>query len=74
MAAYTCVDTERWLDAISGVIAYFPETEQTLLPLFERVEGIQRNLVSRQATRDRIAERRTSGSLFAEPQVKDFIE
>jgi hypothetical protein len=34
MAAYTYVDTERWLDTIAGVIAYFPETEQTLLPAF----------------------------------------
>lgn len=57
MAAYTYADTERWLDAIAGVIAYFPETEQNLLPLYERVEGMQRSLASKQATRDRIRAR-----------------
>lgn len=57
MASYTFADTERWLDAIAGVIACFPETEQNLLPLYGRVERMQRNLVARQAVRDRIRAR-----------------
>jgi len=57
MAAYTYADTERWLDAIAGVIACFPETEQNLLPLYERVEVMQRNLVARHALHDRIRAR-----------------
>lgn len=54
MSAYTYADTESWLDAIAGVITSFPETEQNLLPLYERVEVMQRTLVARQAVRDRI--------------------
>lgn len=57
MSAYTIADTERWLDAIAGVIACFPETEQNLLPLYERVERMQRTIVARQAVRDRIRAR-----------------
>ena len=57
MASYTLADTERWLDAIAGVIACFPETEQNLLPLFERVEGMQRSLAANDNIRDRIKSR-----------------
>ena len=57
MATYTLADTERWLDAIAGVIACFPETEQNLLPLFERVEGMQRSLAANDNIRDRIKSR-----------------
>ncbi len=57
MASYTFADTERWLVAIAGVIAYFPETEQNLLPLYERVESMQRNLVANDNIRDRIKSR-----------------
>jgi hypothetical protein len=54
---YTYADTERWLDAIAGVIACFPETEQNLLPLYERVEVMQRNLTANDNIRDRIKSR-----------------
>lgn len=57
MPAYTYADTERWLDAIAGVIACFPETEPNLLPLFERVEGMQRSLAANDNIRDRIKSR-----------------
>ena len=57
MASYTLADTERWLDAIAGVIACFPETEQNLLPLFELVEGMQRSLAANDNIRDRIKSR-----------------
>lgn len=57
MATYTYADTERWLDAIAGVIAYFPETEQNLLPLYERIEGMQRNIAANDNIRDRIKSR-----------------
>ncbi|MCO7736387.1 hypothetical protein NJB95_07150 [Brucella intermedia] len=57
MASYTFADTERWLDAIAGVIACFPETEQNLLPLYERVERMQRSLVANDNIRDRIKSR-----------------
>ena len=57
MVSYTLADTERWLDAIAGVIACFPETEQNLLPLFERVEGMQRSLAANDNIRDRIKSR-----------------
>ncbi len=57
MASYTFADTERWLDAIAGVIACFPETEQNLLPLYERVEGMQRSLTANDNIRDRIKSR-----------------
>ncbi len=57
MASYTFADTERWLDAIAGVIACFPETEQNLLPLYERVEQMQRSLAANDNIRDRIKSR-----------------
>ncbi|MBA8851255.1 hypothetical protein FHW20_002190 [Ochrobactrum intermedium] len=57
MASYTFADTERWLDAIAGVIACFPETEQNLLPLYERVERMQRSLAANDNIRDRIKSR-----------------
>jgi len=57
MSAYTYADTERWLDAIAGVIACFPETEQNLLPLYERVERMQRSLAANDNIRDRIKSR-----------------
>lgn len=57
MTAYTFADTERWLDAIAGVIACFPETEHNLLPLYERGEGMQRNLTANDNIRDRIKSR-----------------
>jgi hypothetical protein len=57
VAAYTYSDTERWLDAIAGVIAHFPETEPKLLPLYERVENMQRNLAANDNIRDRIRSR-----------------
>ncbi|EEQ93928.1 Hypothetical protein OINT_2001120 [Brucella intermedia LMG 3301] len=57
MASYTFADTERWLDAIAGVIACFPETEQNLLPLYERVERMQRSLTANDNIRDRIKSR-----------------
>ncbi|MGN7962596.1 hypothetical protein ACTJKP_17350 [Brucella sp. 22210] len=57
MPAYTYADTERWLDAIAGVIALFPETEAKLIPLYERVEVMQRNLTANDNIRDRIKSR-----------------
>nr|WP_278436733.1 hypothetical protein [Brucella anthropi] len=57
MASYTYADTERWLDAIAGVIEYFPETEAKLIPLYERVESMQRSLAANDNIRDRIKSR-----------------
>ena len=57
MASYTYADTEVWLNDIANLIKAYPETEQNLIPLYERVEQMQRNLTDRQATRERIAKR-----------------
>lgn len=57
MAAYTYADTERWLSDIAGIIGAYPETEARLIPLYERVEQMQRKLVANDNVRDRIRSR-----------------